>query len=256
MKQEITKNQITVLKLLYRFRFLTRVHIQSMMGHSTFNRIIVWLNDLVNKGYVSKEFTRQFGAKPTVYWLATKSRNVLLNHGDLTSEDLKIIYKEKTRSRNFKETCLIIADISISLVKLTKSAGSKLHFYTRTDLWGMKGMILPIPDAYFAIEEPNGLTKRYFLDIFSAHDPRMWYRKRITQYQEYYDDGYWQKSTDKTFPEIILVCGDEVMKRYISKQIVKLLEDEGSDLLFYVTTIKIIKTKGLNQSSIELVVSN
>lgn len=252
-RSELKKSQLTILRLLYRFRFLNRSQIQIILNHKSHYRILTWLNNLVEQKYINKDFTRKFGALPSIYWLATKASKALAKSTDLTTHDLKIIYKEKNRSVSFRDNCLLVADIFISLTKLTQTVGSKLHFYTRTELWGTKGMILPVPDIYFAIEEPDGRIKRYFLDIFSTNDPRMWYRKRIKQYLEYYDEGYWQKSTDRSFPEIILVCGDEVMKRYAEKNIKKLLDDEGSDLQFYLTTILKIQILGLNQESISKV---
>lgn len=255
-RSELKKSQLTILRLLYRFRFLNRSQIQIILNHKSHYRILTWLNNLVEQKYINKDFTRKFGALPSTYWLATKSSKVLMQSTDLTISDLKIIYKENNRSVSFRDSCLLVADIFISLTKLTQTVGSKLHFYTRTELWGTKGMILPIPDIYFAIEEPDGRIKRYFLDIFSTNDPRMWYRERIKQYLEYYDEGYWQKSTDRSFPEIILVCGDEVMKRYVEKNIQTLLDDEGSDLHFYLTTIQKMHMSGLNKETLEIVTIN
>ena len=44
--QSITPKQQTILRLLYRFRFLNRLHIQQYLSHTNHKRIILWLNDL------------------------------------------------------------------------------------------------------------------------------------------------------------------------------------------------------------------
>jgi len=48
-------------------------------------------------------------------------------------------------------------------------------------------LILSEPDAYFTLEDPTGVIKRYFLDIFDDLTPRMILRKRIKQYFSYFE---------------------------------------------------------------------
>lgn len=103
----------------------------------------------------------------------------------------------------------VLADIYLSFIKFIKQSETKLSFYTKTDLYKTKYIILPIPDVYFAIEEKNKITKRYFLDTFDPIASLKWLHKRTIQYFDYYDKEYWQKNTDKPFPEIIMVCPDE-----------------------------------------------
>jgi hypothetical protein len=245
--------QLAILLLLYKYRFLNRIQIQTMLNHKHFNRIIVWLNDLVKKQYLTRYFTRKFGAKPAVYCLDTKSRKVLMHQKNIKVNLLNRIYKEKTRTLTFQKHCLFLADIYLSLLKLTLNNKAELHFYTKTDLYGMHYLVLPNPDAYFAIVESNKNTKRYFLDIFDDLPPRMVLRKRVKQYFNYYSEEYWQNNTNKPFPEIILVCPDERSKKYLHKNILEKLDEEMVELTFYLTTWNDIKIKGFNRGVLEKV---
>ena len=48
--------QKEILYTLYRFRFLNRIHIQRLLHHKQFNRIIAWLNNLTTTGYIKRYY--------------------------------------------------------------------------------------------------------------------------------------------------------------------------------------------------------
>ena len=165
-----------------------------MLNHRHFNRVIVWLNELTKNEYIVRDFTREFGSKPAVYFLDVKSKailedkiitNTIKTHQgiSLTINDylLKRVYKEKQLSQKFRKHCLFLADIYLSLCDLIKEVnkGGELHFYSKTNLTGMKFLIRPEPDACFAIIENEKVTRRYFLDIFDELPPRMIMRRRV-----------------------------------------------------------------------------
>ena len=66
----ITLKQQEIPKLIYKFRFLNRLQIQTLLNHNYHKRIIDWLNDLVEKEYlekVPKDNTLEQRSKPTIY---------------------------------------------------------------------------------------------------------------------------------------------------------------------------------------------
>ena len=167
-------------------------------------------------------------------------------------ELLDRIWRELTLSNQFRHHCLQVADIYLSLVKLTQSTKATLHFYTRTDLSGLKYLILPYPDAYFSIEETNGRKKCYFLDIFDELPARMVLRKRVRQYFEYFNNGYWQDHNDNPFPAIILFCPDNRSSHYLNTFIQKQLNDEP-ELEFYLTTREQLQKMGFCREALQKV---
>lgn len=246
---KITDKQKEILTYLYKFRFLNRNQIQQLLKHKHFNRTISWLNDLTKNKYIRRYYLKKFASVPAMYSLDVMGRKYFKNNPDL--KDVKVslldrIWRECKFSMQFKQHCQFLGDIYLSLVSLTEKNKSKLHFNTRTDLYGMKYLILPIPDAYFAIEETNKITKRYFLDIFDELPPRMMLRKRVKQYFNYYSQNYWQDHNNNSFPEIIFICPDERSKNYLNKFIPKMLEEEQS-LFFYLSTWDEIKYQGMSR---------
>jgi hypothetical protein len=243
-----------ILEYLYTFRFLSRNQIQLLLGHKQFNRIIVWLNELTKSGYIRRYYNPKTVTLPALYSLGLKSRECLGDNSNFKStktiQFYKRIWRENRLSAQFRQHCLFIADIYLSLQTLVDTTGAKLDFYTKTSLNGLEYMIEPNPDGYFSIEEKNGLTKEYFLDVFDDLPARMVLRRRIRQYFEYYEDTSWQ--TQKPFPYIILICPDDQSKNYLNKFIPKMLEDEP-DLSFYLSTWEKIKAQGLNQTSFQKV---
>ena len=248
--------QEQIILYLYRFRFLNRLHIQKLLNHKHFNRIIIWLNQLTTEKYIHKYYNPKTVTIPAQYSLGPMSRKYLLQKSEEKESTIQPkllirIWREYTLSEQFHIHCLFIADIYLSLTTRVAKTHATLYFYTKTDLYGHGYLINPHPDAYIAIKEQNGTMKRYFLDIFDPLPPRMILRRRVKQYVDYYDDNTFQETTKHPFPQIILICPDERSKRYLNRYIQKTLE--YSDVEFYLSTWEAVKTKGFCQEILEKV---
>lgn len=237
-----------------------------MLGHKHFNRVIIWLNELTKNEYITRNFKRELGNKPAVYFLNLKSKKILKDdklkeiksHQNIPliidTSLLKRLYKEKNLSEKFRIHCMFLADIYLSLEDLIKEIGKgKLHFYSKTDLTGMEFLINPEPDCFFAIEENKRLTKRYFLDVFDPLPPRMILRRRVRQYMDYFNSEDWQKNTKKPFPQIILVCPDMTSFKYLKRFISKSLYSFWANMDFYLSTWNEIQQKGLRRETLHKV---
>ena len=60
-KKEITKKEHIVIVLLLIFRFVNSKQIQEFLGHTDHRRINAWLKDLVEKGYIERDFIPIYG---------------------------------------------------------------------------------------------------------------------------------------------------------------------------------------------------
>lgn len=243
---------------LYRFRFLNRTHIQSLLHHKFFNRIIIWLNLLTKNHYIRHYYNPHTVTIPAFYSLGLKGRSYIKENlkkpifKNVKKRLLDRVWREHKSSVQFKKHCQFVADIYLSLVSLTQKTGAKLDFRTQTDLYGMKYLILPHPDVFFSLEEKNGAKKYFFLDIFNEWPPRSKLKKRIKQYFTYYADDYWQDHAIVEFPNIILVAPDDQSKDYLFRKIQEKLEEESS-LNFYLSTWEKIRTKGLIRETLQRV---
>ena len=251
----MTTRQQEILHYLYQFRFLTRNQLQTLLHHKHYNRIIIWLNELTDTGYIKRYYDKKQVTKPALYSLGNKGRKYLIENAktlNLKPQLLDRIWRESTLSKQFRGHCLQIADLYLSLLKLTAKSKATLHFYTKTNLTGLKYLILPYPDAYFSIKEENGRTKTYFLDIFDELPARMMLRKRVRQYFEYYEADYWQDHNTNPFPTVILICPDNRSLNYLTTHIQTRLNDEP-ELVFYLTTKEVIHRLGFSRDALQKV---
>ncbi len=243
-----------ILLLLYKYRFLNRKQIQQLLGHTYFNRIIIWLNQLSEHGYIYRYYDSHKVTEPAIYSLATKARTYLLKHmaGEVEAGQLNRVWKEKNLSLQFRKHCLLLADVALALLQTTKLTQANLVFLTKVELHEREDLVTPLPDAVFSITEPSGQCRYYFLDIFDELMPRMMLRKRVNQYCSYFEEENWQDEHSEDFPAIIFICAEGRAKKYLHKQIKKKLLD-FEELVFLLSTAKQIQTDGTRAETLEQV---
>ncbi len=230
--------QKEILHTLYRFRFLNRIHIQHLLHHKQFNRIIFLLNNLTTTGYIKRDYNPKIVTQPAFYSLGSKGRTYLREcreYSDIKRTVLDRVWQEYKTSTQFKSRCMAVADIYLSLITLVQKTHATLVFKTQTDLTGIHYLIIPPPDAFFAIKEASGNSRSYFLDIFEEHPTRKKLYDRVQRYFSYYEANYWQDHSANTFPNIIFVCPDTWSLRYLYRKIQYRLE-RADNLNFYLTT--------------------
>src|SRR6266568_5498457 len=105
-----TKKQQAILELLYTYRFLNRIQIQSLMGHKDYKRINAWMKDLREKYYVEWLYSTDFleKTKPAIYYLGLNGIRYLKATGDYPPEELHKRYRDKDRAESFIDHCTLI----------------------------------------------------------------------------------------------------------------------------------------------------
>ena len=169
-KNNITKKQLEIIILLYRFRFLNRLQIQQLLNHKKISQINIWLKNLNDKKIIGRNYSNKLGEniKPAIYFLKSKSKNYLVDQLEKDEKMMKRIYGEKNRSQKFINHCLLSADFYLSLKK--SHLPEKIFFYTKIDLLNYDGLPLSHPDAYVATKKGKRI-KRYFLEIIDEAHP-------------------------------------------------------------------------------------
>lgn len=234
--QSLTKKQLEILYHLYLFRYLNRLHIQTLLNHKDSARINKWLTDLTQKHYINKIYSTNYGenTKPAIYYLATKSIKILQDNPNVVPERLVKVYRERGRSNRFITHCLAVADVYTAF-KAKENENTRLYFTIKTELVDHEYLLQPVPDAYIALENKRKTT-RYFLDIFDTQTPRFVLKRRVQQYVEYSEDGAWDEATGYLFPKILLVCMEqsagEFLKHYVDDY------QEDTDLTFMPVTLQ------------------
>jgi len=251
----LKEKEMEILLLLYRFRFLNRVQIQTMLGHKYRSKVQEWLNSLVVQGCIKKDYSKEFAGEAAIYYLAPSGRKQLKNNPKVKAKLLDgRVWREEERTKEFRDHCLFIANIYLSLNSLATSTRATLTLFTKTDLYGRNYIVKPLPDAYFAITSQSGKVKRYFLDSFDDI-PSAQLRKRVQRYLGFYDSDKWfEQYPDRSFPEIIFICHNNRAKGHLFYYIQSQL-DEYLELSFYITTNELVKKKGLIKEVLEKVIA-
>lgn len=246
-QSNISKKQVEILSFLYRFRYLNRLQIQIMLGHSFHSQIYKWLNDLIKKGYLRSQ---DVPLNSTVYSLGPNAKKALSNISHTKPLLLKRLYRDKYYTDKFRTKCLMIADIYLSLKSSTKDNNETLHFYTRTDLYGDEDLIYPLPNAYFAIQKSDNKIDRYFIELFDQIEPRK-LRMRINQYIKFGSNDWYYDNPDIPFPNIIIVCPSDKMKTHLYHYIQSML-DRNPELVFYLTTKDLVLNDFYNMKKVRI----
>lgn len=245
----ITPKQLEILTLIYRFRFLNRHHIQSLLNHKDPKRINTWLKDLTNKNILGRIYSTKLkeNTKPAIYYLATKSRKILLGQDNTNEKALKRVYRDRNASAKLIDHCIFLADIYL-LLKKQITGSQELHFYTKTDLVDHTYLPYNRPDAYISLKDGQN-TKRYFLEIIDEGVPRFMQRKKISQYIAYFDENIWKNRTLHDNPAILIVCPNQMTQDFLHKHIAQVLEEETSDLQFFTSLKSAIQAEGITPST-------
>jgi len=249
-----TPKQLEILLLIYRFRFLNRHQIQSLLNHKDPKRINTWLKDLAEKNILGRIYSTKLkeNTKPAIYYLSTKSRKILLSQDGTNEKILKRVYRDRNASSKLVDHCIFLADVYLLLRKQTAKSSQEIHFFTKTDLVDHTYLPYNRPDAYIALKDQQN-TKRYFLEIIDEGVPRFMQRKKISQYIDYFDENIWQNRTLHDNPSLLFICPNQITKDFLHKHIAQVLEEETSDLQFFLCLKSCIQAEGITSSTWQLV---
>lgn len=231
-KHSLTPKQQTLLLLLYKFRFLNRIQIQTILNHKTFNRINTWLKELYEKQYIGRILNTQskINNTPAIYYLSKNGISFLKTLPNVEKTYLVKLYKESTRSEEFIQKCIFIADTYIHLQK--KYTDTTFKFYTQSD-YSINGLIKEIFPSFLFRKE---LEKPYnIVEIFKDTMPRYAIRSKISKYIDFFTDGQWLNNEHS--PNILFICPDKKIEKFISTFSKKILNEEKLDLNMYVSTL-------------------
>lgn len=255
---KLTKKQQAILKLLYRFRFLNRIQIQTLMGHKDPKTINLWLRDLRAKGYIEWIYSTHFAekTKPAVYYLGLNGvrylRKLTIPNEDsehlpaYPPEELRKRYKEPTRSQTYIDRCILIADCCITLERAdteNEAKNKKVSHYYQTEAdylldrsyyhFILESELIQ-PSLVFCKDRLDDEGKEettiasYILEVFDPTLPRYRMKKRLSDYVKYLDDEdiTWKGQTNtEKLPITLFVCPRTTDLIYAKRRTRKLVAD-------------------------------
>jgi len=225
--QHITHKQQQILFHIYKFRFLNRCQIQTLLNHKDPKRINQWLKDLNQKEYITRIYSTKKGEsiKPAIYYINLNGIK-FLNTQNYSKEIIKKLYRENERTNNFIEKCIITADIYLDFLSQNNHKIT-YEVFTLTDITKPSNdfnILEELSPTLFINKKTGSLNQYYILEIFDINSPAYAVKKRIKNYFDYYFKNIWEEKIKEDFPIILCICANTA-QLINSKRITKKLFD-------------------------------
>jgi hypothetical protein len=233
------------------------------MGHKDYRRINAWLSDLRDSHYVEWIYSTDFleKSKPGIYYLGLNGIRWLKEHQDHPIEEFRKRYRESSRSQGFVDQCVLVADCCIAMNRINaeNTATNRVHYLLATQadyldpesdyhFLSDSDLIRPLLVFEKTVETKDDVTgATRFIEIIEATMPRHRVRKRLKNYIEYLEDGYWRDETDEELnPIVMFVCPTLTDLIYCKRVTKRLLEEKwGEDITMWFATAEKLKTHGM-----------
>ncbi|MDN5274759.1 MAG: hypothetical protein JWP06_660 [Candidatus Saccharibacteria bacterium] len=219
-RRPLNIEQIQILELLYKFRFVTvptvkAYFIESNPGMNVFKR----LETLEQQGFIAKRYFDDYRLlhKPVAYYLLPAGARKLAGYRDEDDADeinIQGIYRDGNMREQFVTHCLAVFEL---YNRLMANYGDNLDFLSKSDQVSFEGFPTPLPDAYLTLQTSDD-TKHFFLDVLDD-DVHLLIdaSKKIKHYFDYKESGSWAM-TGSGFPSIVFVCNSEIACKKVQKR--------------------------------------
>ena len=232
-RRPLNDKQILILKLLYKFRFLTVGLLQSAQGHKYQATHNDRLKVLYDQKYIGRHYNDSYriDRRYAEYFILPDGINALKSLNIFKPTVLNNLYKDKTAKPQFIAHSLGIFELYNTVRRLYPNTFS---FYTKIELTGREDMPDLLPDAN--LKPLDSLkTKEFYLDSVDDLAQLLFVKRKITSYIKHCDSDEWQ-DTGKPYPEVLLVTELESTEKTLHKYIEKKLSYSGVDMKFHTAT--------------------
>ena len=250
---QITQKQQEILLLLYRYRFLNRIQIQTFLNHKYPKRINDWLRDLTAKEYIGRIYSSDFGenTKPAIYYVAINGIRFLKTQDECLSEVIQKFYREKGRQESFIQRSVFIAECCLGFLKASRETASLSYdILTESELIDPESSynFLSEYDFQLCVTKHKGKkTSQFLMTYFEPTLPKYRIRKRIKTWpDDFYYDNEWEGTTEQPFPRIYVICPTKSVMISCKRLTHSLLEDtDREDFLISFTYEGLVNKDGI-----------
>lgn len=252
----ITTKQEEILTLLYKYKFLNRIQIQTFLKHKDHRRINSWLKDLIQKQYINRIWSNSYYERtmPAIYYLAPNSLGYLERRYYITSKYFPKVAEEATLSENFISDSLFLADISLSFLtnkaeKVTLTAMTQTELAEFDSKYSFLAEARIKPSLIFAEKAgKKSMTKYYIYEMIDKYSSMVSIRSKIKKYFEMYYSGEWKNNVDGKFPYLYFVCPSLYLIIYAKRYARRIRSEDYEDADF---PIKFAHAENVKSSGIK-----
>lgn len=235
---KLTAQQQRVLKLLFKFRFVSTQLLAQVIGIRR-ESVYQVLEYLVGKGLVTKVYKNEFriDRKPAYYYLNKTGVTTVRKLMDAKESAVHTLYKNDDASEEFIEHCLKLMHLYTDLMQhLPKDT----DIFTKTEINRFEQFPKTRPDLY--IRTPEG---KEAIVVLVDEKPLYITRKRLDEIITHSEDEGW----DGDYPRICFVLKDGGQKNGFLYTTNKKLESMGMDegeLYILATSLKTVRDGASN----------
>jgi hypothetical protein len=234
----LTKKQLEILNLLYRFRFTT-AELISKTTNINIRIINQRLKLMTELKYIGRNYNSDYRIqrKPAIYYMQENGINELkkLNTDKRYATNiLKAIKNDHDRTETFIKHQLTVFDICCNL---QAKYGNSIQYFTKSQFSGYAHYPKPLPDAFVVLSEGDDETE-FFLDILPEH-PFFLSTRKVMQYVEYSNErkSDWVEATGSYMPSVLLVCENESLQKRLNKKMRGAVSNLDEDMTIYTAAL-------------------
>jgi len=224
--KQLTPQQLTTLKIIYKFRFIT-ADLLSQYRSTTLSTAKEALSILHTSGYIGRQYDKSYKllGKGARYFLTAQSIKVLKDQEGLNEQVLRARYKDKSATHSLIESSLNIFKTALDI---RTNYPEMFTIFTRYELANYPHFPRPLPNLYIRRNEPDSTkTNEYFIELLG--DIQFFVvKKLIDRHVEHYEEGEWHSGA---YPQLILQTHNASLRKKAAEYIESLIEngyvDEG-----------------------------
>lgn len=218
-EQKLSSGQQRVLKLLFKFRFISAQLLAQVMGISRPGGYQA-LEALVEKELVTKVYEENYriDRKPAYYYLNKRGVTVVRKLMNEKERVVHALYKNDVATPEFVEHCLAAARCYVSI---SRSLPPGTNIFTKAEINYLPDFPKNRPDLY--VRTPDGNEA---VVVIADDKPLYIVRKRLNEIIQHSEDEGWE---DGDYPRICFVLKHGNDKNSFLYTTRKKLEDMGMD---------------------------
>ena len=204
VRSALNTGQVSLLELVYKYRFVSRQLAAESLGVKPENGLYEKLEILVKGGHLGRRFDKRLKLQgvPAAYYLTPKGLRALQaldGHDYITEATIKSSYRDKVVSQAFVNHTLDV----YRYTNVLKQQHQELKVYLRRDITRYHYFPDNPPDAFLSLKLGD-TPLRFFLDVIPDTLPRNLLDRRIADYAEFFEDGGWEK-TNSELPKLLFI---------------------------------------------------
>lgn len=247
---QLNPKQVHVLKLVYKFRFVTSSLLMSYRNNSHRAVTNSLLKTLWAKGYLSRRYDKsfKFQGKGACYYLDGRGI-AFLRDDPIAHEPVLHAYSWNDKADDsFIDKHL---DTMKAYLALRESYPETFHIFTRYELGGYDFFPEPKPALYLnRITTAKTPPNEYMLDILPKGQFFL-VKKRLEAVIEHFDEGEWEAGSGTDYPAVLFVCPDAKTEQKLQRHAAKVLDNAGiDDLKIFTANLKALQDSSQSHKKI------